>query len=858
MFSPYDIQYDFAHLHVHSAFSIRDGLQKPSALVDQAKKMGFPAIALTDHGNMGGHFKFASAAANPKTRDGIETGPIKAIFGIEAYLCEDINVKEHINRKDNMGNVKKRRPKHYHVVLLAKNDIGYDNLKIMSKISAEEGFYYEPRIDWNVLSQYSEGLICSSACLAGEIAFSILSDNEERETLDIIDRYKQVFKDDFYLEVQSHYMDEEVKAYTKIMEFADEMDIPIIATNDIHYITKDEAETHEIFVAMRFQRDEEKSGGSSDNRDLSKAYKRPEFYMKSSDEMVRLFEDRLDAIKNTLEIVEKCEFKYKLDNPVIWPKCVVEDEKKIEIWRDKNFPELSVNQAYLLKKSMAGLKKIGFDKDQVYIDRLKHEWNIIFDLGYEDYFITQLMVCEKCEEKNILIGPGRGCLSYETPVLTDNGYKPLGEVKTGDSVYSHTGNLRKVLNTMEYNISNENLLEIKTSNSFKTIKMTKDHKVYGVKRELTEKFKRVSSNTQKSIKKYKDFNHYPEWYKISDLNIGDLIFMPFVNKKDRVFSDIDLSLYIEDNKKYCVDGDYIISKNYLTGSEVLRFNKVIKFDSDFMYFIGRWIGDGWIVNNEKKRKNLVGLAFNTDDIESIDKIKKYLSSLGFNVCERYAKNKKLLQMIVNNKLLVKLLIDLFPDYKSSSNTKYIGDLKYINKTMLIYLLNGLIGADGFIDIGKDYSRENIDTTSLRLANEIRECLLYLQIPSYISVRKSYVDKRNPNWICKESYKIRFIGVNTNRKNKDKIFNNGYYTEIREMNEVVCDKVYDIEVEKDHSYLTSNYAVHNSGCGSLALYSLGITKIDPIKNGLIFERFLNPGRGSYFDHKIWEDKERIEI
>jgi len=397
---------DFAHLHVHSKFSVRDALPSPAALVDSAKKLGFNALAMTDHGNMGSHYQFATACAATETEDGITVEPIKAIFGIEAYLCEDIYTKEHIAKIEGTGK-RSRRPKHYHILLSAKNEQGYDNLKEMSHISAADGFYYEPRIDWNVLEKYKEGLICSTACLGGEIASAVLRDKDEKEIYDLVDKYRQTFADDFYLEVQAHDSDDERKAYGKIMEISDKLGIPIIATNDVHYIKQSDSQTHEQIVAMKFRRDESK-GGSSDTRNLTSAYHKPEFFMKTEAQMQKIFRDRPEALLNTMEIVEKCEFKYPLNHPIIWPQCNVLIDDELLSWKKKFYPELSDKQAFLMRKSMQGLKNLGLADKQEYKDRLKYELNTIFDLGYEEYFLTQWWICSECVKRGITIGPARG------------------------------------------------------------------------------------------------------------------------------------------------------------------------------------------------------------------------------------------------------------------------------------------------------------------------------------------------------------------------------------------------------------------------------------------------------------------
>lgn len=419
-FSPYEIKNDFTHLHVHTKFSVRDAIPNPKDLVNQAVKMGFDSIAITDHGNMGSHYQFATAA---------KAASIKPIFGIEAYLCEDIYTKESISIIDNSGSKRHRRPKHYHVLLLAKNATGYENLKEMSHISAVDGFYYEPRIDWNILSKYHEGIICCSACLGGEIASSILKEDDINITKQIIDKYHQLFGKDFYLEVQWHRMEEEKKAYSTIMELSDEMKIPIVATNDVHYLLEKDSIIHDLIVAMKFKKDEEQ-GGSSDVRNLLSAYKKPEFYLKTADEMSKSFSNKQEALLNTREIVEKCEFKYPLEHSIIWPECKIDISDELTKWRNKHFPELTIKQAFLLKKSMEGLTKLGFSKDKDYINRLKYEWDVIFDMGYEEYFITQLKVCEVCNEKGIAMGPGRGSAAGSLALYT-LGITKIDPLKSG-------------------------------------------------------------------------------------------------------------------------------------------------------------------------------------------------------------------------------------------------------------------------------------------------------------------------------------------------------------------------------------------------------------------------------------------
>ena len=413
---PNGIMNDFTHLHVHSRFSVRDAVQSPRQLCDRAALMGFDALAITDHGNIGGHYQFANAAAAtmteerkiPKKIEPKPRPPIKAIFGVEAYICDDISIKQSIEVVDADGNKKKRRPKHHHMVLLAKDDEGYDNLMRLCNIASSEGYYYEPRMDWKMIEPHSKGLICMSACIGGEIGVAIRN-GDRKAALDITDRYRQMFGDDFYLEVQAHGLAEEGPTYSEIERIADEMNISLVATNDVHYLRASDSRVHDLIVSMKFSRDEDE-GGSSDSRDLKSAYKDPEFYLKSEKEMLSVFSRRPEVVHRTREIVEKCGFEFSLSHPIIWPRFDIEakDEDTITRWRRENVPEQSPEQSLLSRRVLDGLVDLGLHTNPEYVARVKHELNAIYDLGYERYFLVQEMIVRMCEERKIMMGPGRG------------------------------------------------------------------------------------------------------------------------------------------------------------------------------------------------------------------------------------------------------------------------------------------------------------------------------------------------------------------------------------------------------------------------------------------------------------------
>lgn len=546
-----------------------------------------------------------------------------------------------------------------------------------------------------------------------------------------------------------------------------------------------------------------------------------------------------------------------------------------------------------LKATLDLIKKVGrFDEsNSIHRERLQHEIKVIHGNGKIDllpYFFPISGVINYYKEKGRVVGPARGCLTKDTLVYTNNGVKNLDKIKVGDYVISHTGQWRKVLDTMVYDI-NEELLNIKTQYSYNSNTMTKDHKVYGIKRTV------IDGHTSKT-KKYKNWNEKDvKWYKAEEMEEGDLLFTPWPNKvrnEIEIPKKIDIAKYFK-NKKY--DDNYVyiekplynefslrkIAKNtglaksavkrlkengncreynikkieeYLLkhntsieewqknkNTKTLKIKRFIDFDKKLCNFIGRWIGDGWLT----KQNNGIGICFNTNEKEDIKYYTSYLKTLGWDIYENKSKNKKLVQYTIRNSEIWTLFRKMFPNYNFTSNSKHMSFWKKTPKKYLKWILEGLLGADGHVrnNHQSSFQKESIDTTSKILAEEIRESLLILKIPSSIFVRESFVRKqKNKEYLCKKSYKVSFIGIGIERSNH---FNfstkKGYFSKITNISKKTDNRVYDITVEKDHSYTTVDYVVHNSAGGSFLMYCMGITQIDPIKYGLYFSRFLTLGR-----------------
>ena len=273
----------FAHLHVHTEFSLLDGSNKIKELVSRAKELGMSHLAITDHGSMYGVVDFYKEA---------KKAGIHPIIGCEIYVASK---DRHIKYQD-PDNIT------HHLVLLVKNQVGYENLmKIVSEASLE-GFYYKPRVDHAFLEEHSEGLICLSACLGGEVQ-QYFNEGQDEKAREAALFYKNLFKDDYYLELQDHGLEEQKKVNEKNIALAKELDIPLIATNDVHYLKKEDSRAHDILLCIQ-------TGKTVDEENRMR-YPSDQFYLKSPEEMRDIFEYVEEALENTIKVAEKCNFDYE-------------------------------------------------------------------------------------------------------------------------------------------------------------------------------------------------------------------------------------------------------------------------------------------------------------------------------------------------------------------------------------------------------------------------------------------------------------------------------------------------------------------------------------------------------------------
>lgn len=359
---------DFTHLHVHSQFSILDGAASIRGLLTRAGEMGMDAMALTDHGNLFGALKFYLAATKEFN--------IKPIIGCEIYVARR-------SRNDKTSKVDRSG---YHMILLAKNKQGYKNLSKLSSLGYKrENFYYTPRIDKELLRQHHEGIIASSACLGGEIPSTILLHGEERAAR-VLQEYLDIFGEDFYLEVQNHGLQEQEQVNRVLFRLASQFNVKVIATNDVHFINREDHQAHQILICLNTGKEMEAEEG---------LHYTGEEYLKSQEEMSLLFAGYPEVLTNTREIVEKVEDYEITTSRINLPHFPL----------PAGFPSES---DYLRHLSYEGAQRRYSEITPEILERLEFELTEIDKMGFPGYFLIVQDFINKAREMGVIVGPGRG------------------------------------------------------------------------------------------------------------------------------------------------------------------------------------------------------------------------------------------------------------------------------------------------------------------------------------------------------------------------------------------------------------------------------------------------------------------
>ena len=356
----------FAHLHVHTQYSLLDGFAKIDKVVKKAKEMGMTSLAITDHGVMFGVIDYYKECK----KQGIHP-----VIGCEVYVAHEsrFSKSKETDRHQN------------HLVLLAKNQTGYNNLMKLVSLGYTEGFYYKPRIDKEIMKKYSEGLICLSACLAGSVQQKLLNGDYEGAKKEALEHLAIYGEGNYYLEIQDQGLPEEAKIRPLLIKLHNETGIPLVATNDVHYVNKEDAEAHDVLLCIQT--------GNKLNDTKRLRYPNNEFYLKSEEEMRELFKTIPEAIENTSKIAERCNVDFEFGHLHL-PKFPVPDGK--------------TNIEYLKELCFKGLHELYDEITPEIKDRLEMELNVIIQMGFVDYFLIVWDYVNFARENGIMVGPGRG------------------------------------------------------------------------------------------------------------------------------------------------------------------------------------------------------------------------------------------------------------------------------------------------------------------------------------------------------------------------------------------------------------------------------------------------------------------
>lgn len=357
----------FTHLHVHTEYSLLDGAARIKQLVKRVKELGMDSVAITDHGVMFGVIDFYKECKKQG---------IKPIIGCEVYTAKRRMTDKEVDKDKHQG----------HLILLAKNEQGYKNLIKIVSLGFTKGYYYKPRIDKEVLREHSEGLICLSACLAGEIQYRLMNRDYEGAKTEAKALAKIFGEGNFYLELQDQGLEEEQNIFSDMLRLAEELNLPLVATNDVHYVRREDAEAHDVLLAIQ-------TATTIDDPNRMR-FPNDQFYLKSEDEMRKLFARVPEAISNTQVIAQQCNVEFKFGEYHL---------------PEFKAPDGMENEEYLRKLCHEGLaERYGAEPHAELVERLNYELGTIVSMGYVEYFLIVWDFINYAKQNKIMVGPGRG------------------------------------------------------------------------------------------------------------------------------------------------------------------------------------------------------------------------------------------------------------------------------------------------------------------------------------------------------------------------------------------------------------------------------------------------------------------
>lgn len=372
---------DFVHLHLHTEYSLLDGANRIKDLVKKVKDTGMKAVAITDHGVMFGAIEFY--------KECVKNG-IKPIIGCEVYVAPRTRFDKEPGLDDKLG----------HMILLAKDNQGYQNLIKMVSKSFLEGYYYKPRVDLALLKEYHEGLICTSACMAGFISRAILVDDFEKAKQTAL-QYIEIFgKENFYIELQSNGIEEQIVANRGLIKLARELEVPMIATNDAHYLNREDSYSHEVLLCIQ-------TGKKMNDIDRFR-FGSDEFFVKTPEEMYKSFKNMPQVLENTVKIAERCNVTFEFGHTILPNYDTPNHQDHYEFLRDLSYAGLKKRYGDFEQLETIPLSQTSSIPKQELLDRLEYELSVIQKMGYVDYFLIVWDFIHYAKVQGIPVGPGRG------------------------------------------------------------------------------------------------------------------------------------------------------------------------------------------------------------------------------------------------------------------------------------------------------------------------------------------------------------------------------------------------------------------------------------------------------------------
>jgi DNA polymerase-3 subunit alpha len=377
---------DFVHLHLHTHYSLLDGAIKIKDLAKKAVEYGYKAVGLTDHGNIFGAVEFYQE---------MKSVGIKPIIGMEAYFTNNRFEKKGEGSDDILTD------KNYHLILFAKDKTGFKNLMKLSSLSYTEGFYYKPRIDWELLEKYHEGLICQTACLKGFVPH-LLSKGQYEEAKNYAKRLKDIFGEDLYFEIQVNGLEEQEEANKGIIKLAKDLGVKVVGTNDSHYLNPEDQPAHDVIKALQMKET------LKSLQEKGKAFKVKGLHFTSPEEMYKKFEGYQEYLKNTMEIAEKCNVEIDTADTrgYLFPKYQIPDVENPTAEDVANYFEKLAKEG--LEKRLEKIRDLSSKKLQEYRERLQYEIDVINKMGFAEYFLIVQDFINYAKNNGIPVGPGRG------------------------------------------------------------------------------------------------------------------------------------------------------------------------------------------------------------------------------------------------------------------------------------------------------------------------------------------------------------------------------------------------------------------------------------------------------------------